>query len=474
MPKVTDWLRDDVGVSAHVVVVGGGIAGLAAAHALRRDCPSGTRLTVIDGARQLGGKLRTSEFGDRMVDEGAEMFLAGVPEAMELIAEIGLADDLAYPTTTSASVAVNGALCPLPKGTLMGVPADLEALAESGILSPAGLARIVAAAASGGEAVLDDIAVGDLVRHRLGPEVVDRLVDPLLGGVYAGRADALSLQATVPALAAALRTPQSVVAAARQAWTPPQPGRPVFATLRGGLGSLVEALAAGLDADLRLSLSVRELRRAGAGYRLTAGPVPEPTYFDADAVVVAVPAPAAARLLRDVTPLAAGLLSSIEYASVAIVTLLYPATALPAGSGLLVATTEHRAVKAVTFSSQKWEHLAGEHTVVRASIGRHGEEAMLQRDDEELSAIANRDIAALTGIRAHPVAARVSRWGGALPQYAVGHNDRIREIEADVAAVRGLAVAGAAYHGVGVPACIRSGYTAASEVMAGLAESAHG
>jgi len=464
-------------VSRHVVVVGAGIAGLTAAYALRRDCPPGTRLTVIDGASVLGGKLRTSAVGGVLVDEGAEMFLTGVPEVVDLVRELGLGADMAYPTTTRAAVAVEGTRRGLPSGTLMGVPGDLGALAASGVLSPAALDRVRAEATGGREAVLADVAVGDLVRRRLGPEVVERLVDPLLGGVYAGRADTLSLQATIPALALALRTPRSLVAAtgeARAARATPEPDRPVFASLRHGLGSLVDALAGRLGADIRLSLPVRELHRTGAGFRLTAGPAPAPTYLDADAVIVAVPAPAAARLLRAVAPGAADLLSVIEYASVAIVTLAYPATVLPSGSGLLVATTEGREVKAVTFSSQKWAHLAGDHTVLRASIGRHGEEAMLRRDDDQLSARVIREIAALTGVTAHPVATRVTRWGGALPQYAVGHVDRVRRIETEVVSVPGLAVAGAAYHGVGVPACIRSGYTAAARVMSGLGESGHG
>lgn len=422
----------------------------------------------------LGGKLRTSAVGDVLVDEGAEMFLAGVPEAVDLVRELGLGADLTYPATTQASVAIDGTLRRLPAGTLLGVPADIGALAESQILSPAGLARVIEAATGGGEAVLADVAVGDLVRRRLGHEVVERLVDPLLGGVYAGRADTLSLQATMPALAAALRTPRSLVAAAGEARPVPAPGLPIFATVRQGMGALVDRIVTSIDADIRLSLPVREVRRTGTGFRLTAGPVPDPTYVDADAVVVAAPAPAAARLLRDLTPAAAALLSEIEYASVAIVTLVYPAAALPPGSGLLVATTEHRAVKAVTFSSQKWAHLDGDHTVLRASIGRHGEESVLQRDDDELSAVAVRDIAALTGLRAWPIASRVTRWGGALPQYAVGHVDRVRRIEAEVAGVPGVAVAGAAYGGVGVPACIRSGYTAAAKVVAGLRESEHG
>ncbi len=448
---------------------------MAAAYAVRRDSPPRTRITVVDGARMLGGKLRTSHIGGVLVDEGAEMFLTGVPEAIELVRDLGLGADLRYPATMQASVAVEGTLRRLPTGTVMGVPGDIGALAESSVLSPAGLARVIAAADSQAAAVLTDLSVGDLVRRRLGPEVVERLVDPLLGGVYAGRADALSLQATVPALARTLTSPRSLVAAAAQVWTAPQPDRPAFATLRRGLGSLIDALATRLDADIRLSMPVREVRSTGAGYRLTAGSVPAPTSFDADAVIVATPAPAAARMLRDVIPVGAGLLSEIEYASVAIVTLVYPpGSQLPPGSGLLVATTEHRAVKAVTFSSQKWEHLAGDRTVLRASIGRHGEEVTLQRDDDELVAIASRDIAALAGLTAHPIASRVSRWGGALPQYAVGHVDRVGAIEAEVAGVPGLAVAGAAYRGVGVPACIRSGYAAAEHTNAWLRELGHG
>ena len=459
----------------HVIVAGGGIAGLAAAYALRRDCPPGTRLTVLDGARALGGKLRTSAVDGVLVDEGAETFLAGVPEAVDLARAVDLGAELTHPATIDAAVAVGGTLRPLPPGTVMGIPADLQALADSGVLSPAGLARVVAEADSAGEAVLADVAVGDLVRRRLGPEVVERLVDPLLGGVYAGRADALSLQATMPGLAASLRTPLSLVAAARVTRSAvPAPDGPVFASLTRGLGSLVDALTARIGAEVRLGLPAREVLRTDHGFRVVAGPVPAPTRIDADAVVIAVPAAPAARMLRRLAPVAAAELSAIDYASVAIVTLVYPVTTLPPGSGVLVAASERRAVKAITFSSQKWPHLAGDRTVVRASVGRHGEEAVLQRDDAELAALAAADVAALTSVSARPVAVRVSRWGGALPQYAVGHLDRVERIAADVGRTPGLAVAGAAYGGVGVPACIRSGYAAAARVATALRQSRHG
>lgn len=430
---------------------------------------------MVDGAAALGGKLRATPFAGRPVDEGAEAFLARVPEAVDLARSVGCGAELVWPTTAAASVVVAGRLLALPTGTVLGVPGDLDALGRARVLSAGALARVRAESAGPIEAVSEDIAVGQLVRRRLGDEVVDRMVDPLLGGVYAGRADRLSLRATMPTLAAALRTPRSLTeAAAAVLQAAGGAGQPTFASLRRGAGSLVDAVAAALDAEVLLGLPVRQLRRTPAGLRLTAGPVPKPTYLQADAVVLAVPAAAAARILTGAAPAAAAELAGIEYASMAVVTLAYPPAALPPGSGLLVPATEGRRVKAVTFSSQKWQHLGGELAILRASIGRHGEEMVLQRDDAELVALALADIEALTGLGSRPVQSRVSRWGGALPQYAVGHVDRVRRIRAGLADVPGLAVAGAAYDGVGVPACIRSGHVAAAKVAAHLRESADG
>lgn len=476
-----------------VVVVGAGIAGLAAAYALRRDGPPGLRVTVLDGAGQLGGKLRASPFAGLEVDEGAETFLTRVPEAAQLAAAAGLGEDLVHPVTNAAGVVVGGSVRPLPAGTLLGVPADLAALRAAGVLSEPALAAVQAEPGRPGEPLTGDVSVGEYVGRRLGREVVDRLVDPLLGGVYAGRADRLSLRATVPALAERLGSPPgpegvpSLVAAARSALAPGSgPTGPAFASLRGGLGRLPAAVARAAAADVRLGLPVRRIDRladgpdggpggglAGAGrFRLVAGPVSDPTELTADAVVVAVPAAKAAPLLAGLAPAAAADLAAIEYASIAIVTLGFAAAAVtrpPAGSGLLVPAAEGTAVKAVTYSSAKWSHLAGgEVLVLRASVGRHGDERVLHRDDADLVGLVAAEVAALTGLAA-PVTDRVSRWGGALPQYGVGHTDRVARIRAAVAAVPGLAVCGAAYEGVGVPACIRSGSAAAAAVLADLA-----
>jgi oxygen-dependent protoporphyrinogen oxidase len=462
---------------ASVVVVGGGIAGLAAAYAIRRDAPAGTTVTVVDSAARVGGKLRTSEVAGVAVDEGAEAFLTRAPEAIRLAADVGLGEQIVHPATSAATLAIDGTRRPVPARTVMGVPTDVDALAD--VLTPAGLERARRDLAEPGEPVTEDVAVGAIVAERLGREVVDRVVDPLLGGVYAGRAELLSLQATVPGLAHQLVTRGSLIEAARAAAVAaPRSSGPVFGTVRGGLGKLAESVAAASKAQIRTGETVREVHRTENGFRLVCGPVPYPTALDAEALVVAVPAAPAARMLRTVAPNASAELSTVDYASIAIVTLAYPSSVeLPAGSGMLVPAVEGRTVKGLTFCGQKWPHLAGGPVLVRASVGRYRDTAVLQRDDAELAALAAADVRALTGVEAAPIEHRVTRWGGALPQYAPGHPERVRRALDAVAAVPGLAVAGAAYAGVGVPACIRTGYDAAARICAYLSgerQSAHG
>jgi oxygen-dependent protoporphyrinogen oxidase len=242
----------------------------------------------------------------------------------------------------------------------------------------------------------------------------------------------------------------------------------VFGAVRGGYRVLLDALVAASRAEVRLRTTVRELQRREGGWRLVLGPTTAPEPLDVDAVVLAVPAPAAARLLAGVAPTAARAAGEIELASSAVVALAFraqDATALPPTSGVLVAADEPLAVKAFTHSSNKWAHLADGGLVrLRASLGRFGEAAALQVDDAELVARARADLRALTGITAAPVATHVQRWGGGLPQYGVGHLDRVRAVEQGLPA--GVAVAGAALHGVGVPACIATGRAAAERVAA--------
>ncbi len=417
------------------------------------------------------------------MDEGAESLLARVPEAVALADAVGLGDELVAPATTAAAVWTRGRMRPLPTGTVMGVPADLRALGRSGVLSARGLARVpldrvLPGGAVTGDAAAGDRSVADVVGGRLGAEVVERLVEPLLGGVYAGRADELSFAATLPQLAAAGRDTRSLLAAARVAQARSSGARtgPVFLTVPAGLGRLAIRVAAAADAECLLGRPVRELTRTPDGWRLVIGPTPEPEVLAADAVVLAVPARPAARLLTGVAADAAAELAGIDYASVAVVTLAWPAADFAApvpGSGFLVPAADGRLVKAATFSSVKWPHLAAADptlAVVRGSVGRHRDEAVLQRDDVELAGLVAADLRSATGVRGRPVAWRVTRWGGGLPQYAVGHLDRVRRIRAAVERQPGLEICGAAYDGVGVAACIRSANSAAAGIVDFLAK----
>ncbi len=464
-----------------VAIVGGGIAGLAAAFFLR-DKP--VHVVVLEGSSRLGGKLAISEVAGVPVDAGAEALLARRPEGTDLIRAVGLAGDLVPPGTTAARVWSRGVLRCLPARQMMGVPADFGDLGRSGVLSSAGLARAtrepeLPATGRGG-----DVAVAAYVGARFGQEVVDRLVDPLLGGVYAGRSEELSFDATLPALAEAARTHVSLAEAAASLLPAPKPGgaangaaRPaVFTTLAGGLGLLPDAVAAASGATVRVGAMVREFARTERGWRLTIGSAHAPEYLDADAVIVAVPGRPASRLLDGVPGAepAAAALGEIAYASMAIITFAYPRAAFPRppeGSGYLVPAVDGRAVKAVTFSSVKWPHLraqAPDVVFARCSVGRIGEESLLQRDDGDLARVAAADLADATGVRGAPADTRVTRWGGALPQYTVGHRDRVAAIRASVASQPGLAVCGAAYDGVGIPACIATAQEAVTQILASL------
>jgi protoporphyrinogen/coproporphyrinogen III oxidase len=460
------------GATPHVVVIGGGIAGLAAAFFLAGEP---VRVTVLEGSPRLGGKLSASDVAGVPMDEGAEALLARRPEGIDLITAAGLGGDLVPAGTTSSAIYTRGALRPLPRRQFLGVPADMDELAATGVVSPEGVARARHETALATEAA--DVSVTGYIGARLGVEVVDRLVDPLLGGVYAGRSEELSFQATLAPLAAAARKRPSLTEAAASL-LPPAPAAdnskkpaaaPVFVTLTTGLGSLPEAVAKASNAEIRTSAMVRELRRTESGWRLTLGSAADPEYLAADAVIVAVPAAPASRLLSRTVPAASTALTQIPYASMAIITLAYRAGDFPAQqrSGYLAPAVDGRAVKAATFSTVKWPHLARHAPVhvVRCSVGRFGETALLQRDDSDLAALAAAELAEAIGITASSVAQRVTRWGGALPQYTVGHLDRVAAIRAAVAAEPGLAVAGAAYDGVGIPACVATAKAAAQQVL---------
>ncbi|KAF5994214.1 protoporphyrinogen oxidase [Streptomyces sp. RLB3-17] len=453
--------------TGQVVVIGGGIAGLAAAHRL---LDRGARVTVLEASDRVGGKLLPGEIAGARVDLGAESMLARRPEAVALAREVGLADRLQPPATATASLWTRGALRPMPKGHVMGVPGTAAAL--SGVLSDEGLARIERDAELPRTEVGDDVAVGEYVAARLGREVVDRLVEPLLGGVYAGDAYRISMRLAVPQLFAALRTHVSLTEAVREiqakAAAAQQTG-PVFMGIEGGVGQLPLAVARSVrerGGEILTGATVTELRRAGdGGWRVVAGG----RVLHADGVVVAVPAGPAAALLRAEAPAAATELAGVEYASMALVTLAYRRAdiTLPEGSGFLVPPVDGHTIKASTFASRKWGWIAEENPdllVLRTSVGRYGETEVLGRDDADLVDVSRHDLREATGLAAEPVATRVTRWDDGLPQYPVGHHTRVARVREHVAELPGLAVCGAAYDGVGIPACVASAYAAVDQL----------
>ncbi|GCD40124.1 protoporphyrinogen oxidase [Streptomyces chrestomyceticus JCM 4735] len=470
----------------HIVVVGGGIAGLTAAARLSGAAGgsgSGARVTLLESAGRLGGKLLCGEVGGVPVDLGAEALFTRQPSAVDLAREVGLGEELEAPATVEASLWTRGALRPLPRGHLMGIPADLDSLAACGVLSADGLARARQDLTLPRTDVGDDIAVGRYVAARLGQEVVDRLVEPLLGGVYAGHADRISLRAALPHLLPVAREERSLLEGIRAMRTPapaaPKPGAAAspFRSVRGGLGRLPLAVAQACRAagvDIRTATAARTLRRTGHGWRLTVRNASGEQRLEADAVVLAVPAPAAARLLADEVPAAAAALRGVEYADMALVTLVFDRADLPGGlpgSGFLVPPVDGHLIKAATFPTGKWAwpgRCAPDKVVVRTSIGRHGEDTALRLDDKELVARSRTELSAATGLTAVPNATAVTRWATGLPQYTVGHVARMGRVREHVAQLGTLAVCGAAYDGVGITSCVEGAGRAAEAITASL------
>lgn len=454
----------------HVVVVGAGVTGLVAARDL---AIGGAAVTIVD-PDSPGGKIRGSAFDGATLDEAADGFLARVPEGIELCAELGLEGDLVAPAQRSAYLWSHGELRRLPEAQVMGVPTDLDELASSGIVSPAGLADAQHDLADPMRAPEGDVTIGEIVRARLGDEIHERLVDPLVGGINAGDTDHLSLAATVPQLDAALRSGAgSLIEACRiQRSAAADPDRPAFFAPRGGMHQLVAALLSDVERrGVELARTTADAIEAdGAGWLVALG---DGRTLRADAVVIAAPAWAAGRLVAPHAPHAGALLATVGYASVAMVSLAVERSSVDReldGSGFLVPRPERRTVTACSWTSAKWPHLAGHGTVwLRASVGRDGDPTGLDLPDDAIVAAVLDDLRQTMALHGPATDTRVTRWTDSLPQYRVGHLDRVAAIDADLAAhAATLVVAGAALRGLGIPACIRQGRAAAGRAAAAL------
>lgn len=453
-----------------VVVIGGGLAGLATAHHLLRARPD-LELTLLDGADRPGGKVRQQTVGGVRVDVGAESVVASSVAARELFAELGLAEQVVHPEPVPASFWSRGGRHAIPGRTFMGVPGPQTDL--SGLLDEGEVARAAQPAPFALES--EDVTIADAVGTVYGRAVVDRVVEPLLGGVYAGRVDHLSLRSTMPALWAAMAGGRSMPTAVESLLPPPtSTPRPRVMGLVGGVGTLVDALwRSVVDAGGHVegATLVRRIEGTPSGWRVVSGATNAEVALDADLVVIATPAAATSRLLADHAPAAASALAGIEYASMAVITIALPTVSAPPlpGSGFLVPAVDGRPIKASTFSASKWawvREAADDVVLLRASAGRAGEVATLQRDDTELIADALAEIGRALGTDLpRPVDAHVQRWGGGLPQYDLGHTGRVAAVRSAVAGLPGLEVTGAAYDGVGIGAVLTGAAATATTIL---------
>jgi oxygen-dependent protoporphyrinogen oxidase len=438
-----------------IAVVGAGIAGLAAAHAA---VEAGADVTVFEAADRVGGMILTTPFAGRpAVDEGADAFLARVPWAVDLARKVSLADSLTSPSVGKAAVYWNR-LHDIPEGLLLGMPTEIGALARSHLLSMRGKIRAgVEVLVPRTDTAADSI--GKYVRSRFGNQVHERLVDPLIGSIYAADTDDFSLDA-VPQLADLAMRSRSVLVAARH--RPKPPAGPVFYAPTAGVGQLVQAVSTAVVArggDVQCNAAVEELAADGESWRLNGA--------EFDGVVLACPARVASGLLTAIDAGASSTLAKVPTADVALLTLAVPAVGWPARvrnlSGYLVPKPQQRLVTAVSFGSQKWAHWAREGDVVlRVSLGRDGLPALHLSDDELLADVVD-ELNGHLAIDLQPTTVRVSRWPNAFPQYRPHHGATIAAAERRLPA--GIALAGASYHGIGIPACVQSGRQAVGALL---------
>ncbi len=443
-----------------VAVVGGGISGLAAA----LDLVERYDVVVFEASDRVGGPVRTVDFAGTRIEAGPDSFLARRPEMIDLATRLGLGDQLTPPTAGEAGIWSRGAVRAMPKGLVLGVPRELKGLAASGIVSRAGILRAQLDRVLPTTPVGDDVAMGDIVRKRFGREIQERLVDPLMGGVHAGRSDVLSTAVASPQLLAAARKGGSLMKALPVA---PPSSDPVFFTIRSGLGDLIDAAAARVP-GIRLHTPVTSLAKTGDAWEVNGE--------NFDGVVLATHAPVTAQLLEGIAPDAVSALSTMTYSSVVLTLLAYPSSARREPyplTGYLVPRPERKLTSAVSWWNTKWAQKspADDTQVVRVSTGRIDDLRHRDLSDDELVRRLHAELRDATGLRADaPTEVRIHRYDNALPQFKADHLTKVaaRAHAAAATLAAPLALAGSCYEGLGLPACVASGRAAAAAISARL------
>jgi oxygen-dependent protoporphyrinogen oxidase len=468
-----------------VAVIGGGISGLSTAYALHeRAAAAGVpiRCTVVDAASDWGGKIVTHRIGDLVTEAGPDSFLSQKTAAIELCAKLGLTDQLINTNETNkrACVFSQGRLRELPEGLVVIAPNQLGPFLRSGLLSWSGLARMGLDLVMPVKRSPGDESLAGFFRRRMGRQAFERMLEPLMAGIYAGDAEQMSVQATFPRFVELEQQYGSVLRGMMTARktsssaAPAGPKRTMFVSLKNGLSDLVTALVHRLtEQGVTLmgdtvvdALRVRSHQPGRWMYDVILN---DGSALSVDSLVLATPAYVSAELVRPLTPIAGGLLDMIPYASTATIAMAYPRVAVAGaaeGFGFVVPRAEGRDLIAATWTSLKWPHRApADQLLVRCYVGGVGREAILQLDDRALVARVREELASMCGVTAEPHYVEVNRWMKAMPQYTLGHLDRLNQIDAALSRYGGLVLTGAGYRGVGIPDCIRDGAVAADRVV---------
>lgn len=454
---------------SRIAVLGGGVTGLTAARDLHQ---AGADVVLLEAASRLGGKIDSTPVAGRPADLGADCFLARVPFARNLAIELGLGDQLVAPAPAKpAYVRRAGVLHPIPEGTVLGAPVDLDKVAAtSDLLSAEALARIALDRTNPNDHPAGDTSLGEMVRRRMGDEVLEWLVDPLLGGINAGDSDLLSLRAGAPQFAAAINDHASLAEGleALMAKVPPS-DLPIFNSFPGGVVTLINALVDDLTGkvDLRVDSPIESLALDGNGWRIAAGG----DEVQADSIFIALPAHAAGPLLTGVADEASGILSAIDHASVSQITIAIPTEAVGAdldASGYIVPKPEGMLMTAATWFSTKWAHYTHPtETLIRVTSGRYRDTRTLEMDDETLTERLLSELTEIVPLSGDPIDVRVHRWLDTFPQYTVGHLDRMDVVRAELAGLAApAAIAGMGIGGIGIPACVGQAHTATKTLVA--------
>ncbi|MDG2352103.1 MAG: protoporphyrinogen oxidase [Acidimicrobiales bacterium] len=448
-----------------IVVVGAGVTGLTVAYRLLKS-GGNFEVVVLESEKQTGGKLKTSRFAGLLLDEGADAFLARVPWAKDLFDEIGISEEFVSPSSRSASIWINGSLEPLPSPNVLGIPLDPDSLPSQLLNSDDALKIKQGGKPSKAIPEGTDVSIGSLVRDCVGDSVFELFVDPLLGGINAGVVDEMSCETMAPQLLEAARHEEGLITALREAQQNSDPESPVFYTHPNGMGHIVEKLTEQISGSIRKDSNVVSINHTNKQWVLETNAGSE----TADAVVLAISAQNAAKLLTSVSPTSSSRLSDIEHASVSLVSFAFKNSDINIPkdqSGFLVPRSAGMLMTACSFSGNKWAHLDdGSQTLIRVSSGRADDQRHDRLSDEELVEHLTDDLAMTLGLDSQPLEFRVTRWPTALAQFKIGHSQRMKEtIDLLADEAPGVFISGSYHFGVGIPASVRSGNEAAVSVI---------